>query len=133
MTFRAAIKLRRGLEQVVEVLNPLARDLKSVQTLRSELAELQTDLSEAHAQVLFGSCTFGLLGDALINFDVVKGTCYRHRGRFGFARRSAARHCQQQRQWRNLEEMGRKSSSSIMSSGKSGLKHSMTNFGQNSP
>jgi len=40
-----------GLQQVVEVLNPLVRDKKSVETLRSELAGLQDDLSKAHAQV----------------------------------------------------------------------------------
>lgn len=38
-------------EKVVEVLNPLVRDKKSVETLRSELAGLQDDLSKAHAQV----------------------------------------------------------------------------------
>ena len=48
-----------GLKQVVEVLNPLVRDKKSVDTLRSELAGLQEDLSKAHAQVylsLFCAC-----------------------------------------------------------------------------
>lgn len=43
-------------KQVVEVLNPLARDLKSVDTLRSELAGLQTQLSKAHAQVCMYVC-----------------------------------------------------------------------------
>ena len=40
--------------QVVEVLNPLARDFKSVGNLRKELAGLQEDLAKAHNQV----CSF---------------------------------------------------------------------------
>ncbi|GFP89810.1 chlorophyllide a oxygenase chloroplastic [Phtheirospermum japonicum] len=38
-------------EKVVEVLNPLAREFKSIGTLRKELAELQEELSQAHNQV----------------------------------------------------------------------------------
>ncbi|EYU22967.1 hypothetical protein ABFS82_03G098900 [Erythranthe guttata] len=38
-------------EKVVEVLNPLAREFKSIDTLRKELAELQEELSLAHNQV----------------------------------------------------------------------------------
>jgi chlorophyllide a oxygenase len=38
--------------QVVDVLNPMAREWKSVKTLREELAELQKSLSKAHEQVL---------------------------------------------------------------------------------
>lgn len=37
--------------QVVEVLNPLAREFKSIETLRKELAELQQELAKAHNQV----------------------------------------------------------------------------------
>lgn len=37
--------------QVVEVLNPLAREFKSIGTLRKELAELQQELEKAHNQV----------------------------------------------------------------------------------
>jgi hypothetical protein len=37
--------------QVVEVLNPLARDFKSVGNLRKDLAGLQEDLAKAHNQV----------------------------------------------------------------------------------
>jgi hypothetical protein len=37
--------------QVVEVLNPLAREFKSVGTLRKDLAELQQELAKAHNQV----------------------------------------------------------------------------------
>ncbi len=38
--------------QVVEVLNPLVRDQKSVDTMRAELSSLQAELSKAHSQVL---------------------------------------------------------------------------------
>lgn len=38
--------------QVVEVLNPLARDYKSIGTMKKELAELQGELAQAHTQVL---------------------------------------------------------------------------------
>uniref|UniRef100_A0A0D3HGS1 Rieske domain-containing protein n=1 Tax=Oryza barthii TaxID=65489 RepID=A0A0D3HGS1_9ORYZ len=37
--------------KVVEVLNPLAREFKSIGTLRKELAELQEELAKAHNQV----------------------------------------------------------------------------------
>nr|CAB3479505.1 unnamed protein product [Digitaria exilis] len=37
--------------KVVEVLNPLAREFKSIETLRKELAELQEELAKAHNQV----------------------------------------------------------------------------------
>ncbi|CAA0827906.1 Chlorophyllide a oxygenase- chloroplastic [Striga hermonthica] len=38
-------------EKVVEVLNPLAREFKSIGTLKKELAELQEELARAHNQV----------------------------------------------------------------------------------
>ncbi|XP_057973730.1 chlorophyllide a oxygenase, chloroplastic [Malania oleifera] len=38
-------------EKVVEVLNPLARDYKSIGTMKKELAELQEELAQAHQQV----------------------------------------------------------------------------------
>ncbi|XP_073290080.1 chlorophyllide a oxygenase, chloroplastic-like [Primulina huaijiensis] len=38
-------------EKVVEVLNPLAREFKSIGTLKKDLAELQEELSIAHNQV----------------------------------------------------------------------------------
>ncbi|XP_022990515.1 chlorophyllide a oxygenase, chloroplastic-like [Cucurbita maxima] len=38
-------------EKVVEVLNPLARNYKSIGTMKKELAELQGELAEAHKQV----------------------------------------------------------------------------------
>ena len=39
--------------QVVEVLNPLAREFKSIGTLRKELDELQEELAKAHNQVCY--------------------------------------------------------------------------------
>ncbi|XP_058218165.1 chlorophyllide a oxygenase, chloroplastic [Rhododendron vialii] len=38
-------------EKVVEVLNPLAREYKSIGTVKKELAELQEELAQAHRQV----------------------------------------------------------------------------------
>ncbi|XP_057860987.2 chlorophyllide a oxygenase, chloroplastic [Cryptomeria japonica] len=38
-------------DKVVEVLNPLARDHKSVETLKGELGDLQNDLTKAHEQI----------------------------------------------------------------------------------
>ncbi|CAK9883400.1 unnamed protein product [Sphagnum tenellum] len=38
-------------DKVVEVLNPLVRDQKSVDTMRAELSSLQAELSKAHSQV----------------------------------------------------------------------------------
>ena len=43
--------------QVVEVLNPLAREFKSIGTLRKELAELQQELEKAHNQVCYRTGT----------------------------------------------------------------------------
>ena len=40
---------------MVEVLNPLARDYKSIGTMKKELAELQEELAQAHRQVLIVS------------------------------------------------------------------------------
>lgn len=37
--------------QVVEVLNPLAREYKSIGTIKKELAELQEELGQAHREV----------------------------------------------------------------------------------
>ena len=37
--------------QVVDVLNPLAREYKSIGTLKKDLAELQEELAQAHKQV----------------------------------------------------------------------------------
>jgi hypothetical protein len=56
--------LENGL-QVVEVLNPLARDYKSIGTMKKELAGLQEDLSQAHRQVL------KLLVNEIMNSDLI--------------------------------------------------------------
>lgn len=39
------------LYQVVDVLNPLAREYKSIGTVKKELAGLQEELAKAHQQV----------------------------------------------------------------------------------
>lgn len=36
---------------MVDVLNPLAREFKSIGTMKKELAELQEELEDAHRQV----------------------------------------------------------------------------------
>ncbi|MCO5592687.1 hypothetical protein L7F22_046690 [Adiantum nelumboides] len=60
-------------DKVVEVLNPLARDQKSVETLRYELEALHNDLVNAHEQVHLSearvSCSLQKLADmeALVN------------------------------------------------------------------
>lgn len=46
--------------KVVEVLNPLAREVKSIGTMKKELAELQEALSQAHRQV-FSAVVYGFL------------------------------------------------------------------------
>ncbi|XP_010243855.1 PREDICTED: chlorophyllide a oxygenase, chloroplastic-like isoform X2 [Nelumbo nucifera] len=38
-------------EKIVEVLNPLARDYKSIETMKKDLAELPEELAKAHKQV----------------------------------------------------------------------------------
>lgn len=45
----------------MEVLNPLARDYKSIGTMKKELAGLQDELAEAHRQV----CIKFLVNDLL--------------------------------------------------------------------
>jgi chlorophyllide a oxygenase len=51
-SIKCADQQRACVMQVVEVLNPLAREFKSVGTLRKELAELQQELAKAHNQVV---------------------------------------------------------------------------------
>ncbi|XP_078434101.1 chlorophyllide a oxygenase, chloroplastic-like [Wolffia australiana] len=46
-------------EKVVEVLNPLAREFKSIGTMKKELAELQEELSQAHRQVHISEARVG--------------------------------------------------------------------------
>ncbi|XP_043720506.1 chlorophyllide a oxygenase, chloroplastic-like [Telopea speciosissima] len=52
-------------EKVVEVLNPLARDYKSIGTMKKELAELQEDLAQAHKQVHISEARVGAALDKL--------------------------------------------------------------------
>lgn len=47
--------------QVVEVLNPLAREFKSIGTLRKELDELQEELAKAHNQVGYWKTPYGII------------------------------------------------------------------------
>lgn len=44
----------------MEVLNPLARDYKSIGTLKKELAGLQEELAQAHRQVRENFLLLGL-------------------------------------------------------------------------
>uniref|UniRef100_A0A0C9RI86 TSA: Wollemia nobilis Ref_Wollemi_Transcript_18725_2104 transcribed RNA sequence n=1 Tax=Wollemia nobilis TaxID=56998 RepID=A0A0C9RI86_9CONI len=65
-------------DKVVEVLNPLARDHKSVETLKGELADLQNDLTKAHEQVHISearvACALDKLAEmeALVNDKLLK-------------------------------------------------------------
>ncbi|KAL2632235.1 hypothetical protein R1flu_016921 [Riccia fluitans] len=43
--------IKSAHDKVVETLNPLARELKSVETMKKQLAQLQEELSKAHTQV----------------------------------------------------------------------------------
>ncbi|CAA6667681.1 unnamed protein product [Spirodela intermedia] len=52
-------------EKVVEVLNPLAREYKSIGTMKKELAELQEELAQAHQQVHISEARVGAALDKL--------------------------------------------------------------------
>ncbi|XP_019454526.1 PREDICTED: chlorophyllide a oxygenase, chloroplastic-like [Lupinus angustifolius] len=52
-------------EKVVEVLNPLAREYKSIGTMKKELAELQEELAQAHKQVHISEARVGTALDKL--------------------------------------------------------------------
>lgn len=56
------------LLQVVEVLNPLAREFKSIGTMKKELAGLQEELAVAHKQV------FLILKSEELNSDLILET-----------------------------------------------------------
>ncbi|KAG9444047.1 hypothetical protein H6P81_015387 [Aristolochia fimbriata] len=58
-------------EKVVEVLNPLARDYKSIGTMKKELAELQEDLAEAHRQVHISEARVGTALDKLAYMETL--------------------------------------------------------------
>lgn len=52
-------------EKVVDVLNPLAREYKSIGTIKKELAELQEELAQAHKQVHISEARVGTAVDKL--------------------------------------------------------------------
>ncbi|XP_044475566.1 chlorophyllide a oxygenase, chloroplastic-like isoform X2 [Mangifera indica] len=58
-------------KKVVEVLNPLARDYKSIGTRRKELAELQEELSLAHNQVHISEATAVTALDKLAHMEAL--------------------------------------------------------------
>ncbi|KAA8538458.1 hypothetical protein F0562_027996 [Nyssa sinensis] len=58
-------------EKVVEVLNPLARDYKSIGTMKKELAELQEELAQAHRQVHISEARVGTALDKLAYMEAL--------------------------------------------------------------
>ncbi|KAK3003439.1 hypothetical protein RJ639_020040 [Escallonia herrerae] len=52
-------------DKVVDVLNPLAREYKSIGTVKKELAELQEELAQAHKQVHISEARVGAAVDKL--------------------------------------------------------------------
>ncbi|KAL0326166.1 UNVERIFIED_CONTAM: Chlorophyllide a oxygenase, chloroplastic [Sesamum radiatum] len=57
-------------EKVVEVLNPLAREFKSIGTLKKELAELQEELAQAHNQVHISEARISTALDKLAFMEI---------------------------------------------------------------
>nr|UBR90282.1 chlorophyllide a oxygenase [Osmanthus fragrans] len=58
-------------EKVVQVLNPLAREYKSIGTLKKELAELQEELAVAHNQVHVSEARIGTALDKLAYMETL--------------------------------------------------------------
>ncbi|KAJ4841560.1 hypothetical protein Tsubulata_034247 [Turnera subulata] len=58
-------------EKVVEVLNPLARDYKSIGTLKKELADLQEQLTQAHRQVHISEARVATALDKLAHMETL--------------------------------------------------------------
>ncbi|KAF5809484.1 putative chlorophyllide a oxygenase [Helianthus annuus] len=58
-------------EKVVDVLNPLARDYKSIGTLKKDLAELQEELAEAHKQMHISEARVGAALDKLAHMETL--------------------------------------------------------------
>ncbi|KAL2232378.1 chlorophyllide a oxygenase, chloroplastic [Sesamum indicum] len=58
-------------EKVVEVLNPLAREFKSIGTLKKELAELQEELAQAHNQVHISEARISTALDKLAFMEIL--------------------------------------------------------------
>ncbi|KAF3337294.1 Chlorophyllide a oxygenase [Carex littledalei] len=57
--------------KVVEVLNPLAREFKSIGTMKKELAELQQELAQAHQQVHLSEARVGTALDKLAYMEAL--------------------------------------------------------------
>lgn len=58
-------------EKVVEVLNPLARDYKSIGTLKKDLADLQDQLAQAHRQVHISEARVSTALDKLAHMETL--------------------------------------------------------------
>ncbi|KAL8166117.1 hypothetical protein V2J09_007616 [Rumex salicifolius] len=58
-------------EKVVEVLNPLAREYKSIGTMKKDLAELQEELAQAHRQVHISEARVGAALDKLAYMEAL--------------------------------------------------------------
>ncbi|KAI8551001.1 hypothetical protein RHMOL_Rhmol06G0150900 [Rhododendron molle] len=58
-------------EKVVEVLNPLAREYKSIGTVKKELAELQEELAQAHRQVHISEARVSTALDKLASMEAL--------------------------------------------------------------
>ncbi|PWA37165.1 chlorophyllide a oxygenase protein [Artemisia annua] len=58
-------------EKVVDVLNPLARDYKSIGTLKKDLAGLQEELAEAHKQMHISEARVGATLDKLAHMETL--------------------------------------------------------------
>ncbi|PWA66049.1 pheophorbide a oxygenase, Rieske [Artemisia annua] len=58
-------------DKVVDVLNPLAREYKSIGTLKKDLAELQEELAQAHKQVHISEARVGAALDKLAYMETL--------------------------------------------------------------
>ncbi|XP_054799869.1 chlorophyllide a oxygenase, chloroplastic [Prosopis cineraria] len=58
-------------EKVVDVLNPLARDYKSISTMKKELADLQEELAQAHRQVHISEARVSTALDKLAHMEAL--------------------------------------------------------------
>ncbi|XXG45538.1 hypothetical protein AAC387_Pa02g0596 [Persea americana] len=58
-------------DKVVEVLNPLAREYKSIGTMKKDLAELQEELAQAHKQVHISEARVGTALDKLAYMEAL--------------------------------------------------------------
>ncbi|KAK4389673.1 Chlorophyllide a oxygenase, chloroplastic [Sesamum angolense] len=63
--------LHEKVDQLWDVLNPLARELKSIGTLKKELAELQEELVQAHNQVHISEARVSTALDKLAHMETL--------------------------------------------------------------